>query len=76
MAAKIITFNGMTRHDLPPDRILEEAKGELEGCLILGFDKEDRFYFASSYADGGLLLWLMEACKAELMSAPMSVFED
>ena len=66
--AKIIPFTGITQLDFPPDRILEKAMGELEGVVILGYDKENREYFASSYADGGTVLWLMERCKNRLMN--------
>lgn len=65
--AEVINFTGITRLDLPPDRILEGAKGKLKGVLVLGYDENDEFYAASSYADGGVVLWLMEHCKYELM---------
>jgi hypothetical protein len=36
---KIIPFTGISRLDLDPDQILDRAKGELEGVVIIGFDK-------------------------------------
>ncbi len=64
---KVIDFNGITKIDLDVDRVLEKTKGELEGIIILGYDKEGNEYFASSYADGGDVLWLLERCKLKLM---------
>lgn len=61
-------FNGITRLDLPAERVLTEALGSgMEGVVILGYTKEGEEYFASSYADGGLVLWLMERCKTKLL---------
>lgn len=64
---KVVNFTGITKLDLPADRMLEAATGQLEGVVILGYDKEGKEYFASSYADGGTVLWLMERCKAKLL---------
>lgn len=64
----VVNIGGITRLDLPPDRILEETKGRLEGVVIMGWDKEGNQYFASSYADGMEVLWLLESCKRTLMN--------
>lgn len=64
---KVISFTGITKLDLPPDRILESAMGKLETVLILGWDKDGNEYFASSAADGGTNLWLMERLKKQLL---------
>jgi hypothetical protein len=70
MTAKIIPIGCITRLDLNPDDILERAKGQLEGVVIIGFEKDDgALYAASSYADGGTVMWLLEACKKALMEA-------
>lgn len=63
----IIRFPGVTRLDIDPDMVLQEAIGKLEGAVIAGTDKDGNHYFASSYADGGETLWLLEACKKRLM---------
>ena len=65
--AKVLPLNCVTSLDLPVDRILESAKGKLEGCVILGYDVDGEQYFASTYADGGTVLWLLENCKLALM---------
>ena len=61
-------WRGITRHDLPPNRILKAAiDADLKCVLILGFDKEGEEYLASSLADGGDAMWLMERCKMRLL---------
>lgn len=66
MTAKIIPFTGITKLDLDADQVLECAKGELEGVLVIGFRCDGELYAASSYADGGTVLWLMEGVKRKL----------
>ena len=65
--AKIIHFTGITKLDLPPDQILEAAVGKMEGVVIMGWDAQGNEYFASSYADGGTVLWLLERLKKHLL---------
>jgi hypothetical protein len=56
----------ITRLDLPADRILDAAKGKLESIVIAAFDSDGNEYFASSVADGGTALWLIERFKKRL----------
>ena len=65
--SNVIPFSGVTKLDLNPDIVLEEAKGKLEGFVIAGHDKEGNEYFASTYADGGDVLWLLERMKFRLV---------
>ena len=64
---KVVDFGGITKLDLSPERVLAMAEGHLEGVVILGYDKDGEEYFASSYADGGEVLWLLERCKIRLL---------
>lgn len=64
----VVNFTGVTKLDLPPDRMLESAVGKLEGVVLLGYTKDGEEYFASSYADGGDMLWLLERAKKALLS--------
>lgn len=69
MSDNVIPFNGVTKLDLPVDRILEGAKGQIEGGVVLmGYTPEGSIYFASSMADGGEVLWLLEQCKIALLT--------
>lgn len=65
--AKVIPFTGITKLDMPPDQVLDAAIGKLEGVVIMGWDKDGQEYFASSYADGGTVLWLTERMKKMLL---------
>ncbi len=67
----VITFNGITRLNLPADRILDDAKGRLDSVVIMGYDREGEEVFASSIADGGSVLWLLEQCKLKLLKVPI-----
>ena len=67
----VIDIGGITRLDLPPDKILEKAIGQLDSVVIMGYDKEGEEVFASSIADGGSVLWLLEQCKLKLLKVPI-----
>lgn len=66
----VIKFTGVTRLDLTPERVLDAAKeSRLGGVVVMGFDEDGEFYAASSYADGGTVMWLLEKCKHSLLGA-------
>ena len=64
----VIPFTGITKLDLDPDMVIEQIKGKLEGVVIMGYTKDGEEYFASSYADGGDVLWLLERMKLRLLN--------
>jgi hypothetical protein len=66
--SNVIQFSGITKLDLDPDTVLENTKGKLEGVIIIGYDHMGVEYFASSYADGGDVLWLLERMKMRLLN--------
>lgn len=66
--SNVIPFNGITKLDLDPDIVLENTKGKLEGFVICGYDHMGIEYFASTYADGGDVLWLLERMKLRLLN--------
>ena len=65
--SNVVELGCITRLDLPPDRILNKAIGKLDAVVIVGWDKEGDFFFASSYASGPESLWLLEKAKKELL---------
>jgi hypothetical protein len=66
--AKLFKLDCLTRHDLDTERVLLGAiHADLEGVVVMGYDKEGGYYFASSYADGGTCLWLVEKLKMKLL---------
>lgn len=66
--SNVIPLGNITKLDIPADRVLESAKGQMQGVVVMGWDNEGEPYFASSIADGGDVLWLLESCKANLLS--------
>ncbi len=69
MSDNVIPIGGLARLDLESDQVLEEAKGVFDGVVLMGWDKNtDKLYFASSIADGGDILWLLEQCKHVLLN--------
>jgi len=65
--AVIIPLGNVTRLDIPADRVLQAGIGKLDGVVIMGRQTNGEYYFASSIADGGTVLWLMEKLKLKLM---------
>jgi len=65
----VIEIGGITKLDIDPDKVLKNAIGELEGVVIVGYDKDGEEYFCSSYADGGTALWLIKRLEMQLLSS-------
>ena len=70
LMGKVIALNNVTRLDFPPNRILDAARDELDSVVLLGYSTTGEEYFASSLADGGDVLWLLERCKTALLAMP------
>lgn len=67
----VIDLGVITTLDLNPDRVLEAAKERLEYVVIVGFDKDGDFYFASSRSDGGDCIWVLEMAKKQLLEVEL-----
>jgi len=68
MADNVIPLGNITRLNLPTERVMDECKGHCsDGVVIIGYDDDGDFYFASSIADGGSVLWLLEQAKLKLL---------
>lgn len=65
--SNVIPFNGITKLDLDPDMVLENNKGQFKGLILIGLNEDDEEVFASTYADGGTVLWLLERMKLKLL---------
>lgn len=64
----VVGTGAPSRLDLPPKRVLAAAeRAELNEVVVIGFDADGEFYFASSQADGGDVLWLLEMAKKKLL---------
>ena len=73
--ADVVPIGCITRLDIPAERVLRAAleRGNgtpgaaLKDAVVLGFDEDGDFYFASSKADGGAVLWLMALAQKRLL---------
>jgi len=64
----VLLFNGVTTLDFPAELMLKKAMdADLESVVILGYRKDGEGFYASSIADGGTVLWLLENCKKALL---------
>jgi hypothetical protein len=60
----------VTSLDVPCERLLTAAlESTLQKVIIIGTDAEGEFYFASSTADGGDVLWWLEIAKRKLLGS-------
>lgn len=67
--AQLLRWHGITRLDLPPERILDAAQADDLRCVVvLGYKADGSEYFASSLADGADVLWLLERLKLQLLT--------
>lgn len=66
---RLIPLGNVTKLDLPVDRVLDGAMGRMKSVVLMGYDEDGDLYFASTYANGGEVLWLLEKCKMALLDA-------
>jgi hypothetical protein len=60
----------VTSLDIPAERVLQAAiDAGVTDIVLAGYDADGTEYFASSMADGGDALWLLERCKKRLLDA-------
>jgi hypothetical protein len=64
--SNVIILPVITKLDVPAERILDSAR-HLKSVVIAGYDEEGNEWFASSLADGGDVLWLVERFKQALL---------
>ena len=57
----VVELGMVTSLDIPPERVLRNAVGQrVDSAIVIGYDEDGEFYFASSKADGGAVLWLLD----------------
>lgn len=66
--SNVIRLPCVTTLDINPDDVLEGAIGNLKEVVVLGYDHDGAEFFASSKADGGTVIWLMERLKHRLLT--------
>ena len=58
----------VTTLDVDAERVLKSAlQSNLKGCIVIGTDLDGKPYFASTWADGGDVLWQMKIAELRLM---------
>lgn len=68
LVPKVVSLPVVTTLDLRAERVLTAAlAADLQGCVVVGQNANGELYFASSFADGGSVLWWMEKAKKALM---------
>ena len=68
--SNVIEPSFITKLDIPTERILRKAQeASLGTVVVVGWCEDGEFYFASSVADGGDTLWLLEMAKKKLLEA-------
>ncbi len=73
MAADNVKFlRTLTFGDIPPDRVLDEAKGTSEHVLVIGIQPDGELYAASSAGDCRVVLWMCEQFKMNLLNGHYS----
>jgi len=67
--AQVIRWQGITKLDLPVDRIVDASRdADLSVIVVLGYRKDGTEYFASSVSDGADVVWLLERAKHKLLT--------
>ena len=68
---EVVDLKVITRLSLDPKRVLAKAlDAGLKRVIVIGIDSDGDEYFASSEADGGIVLWDMERMKMRLLRMP------
>ena len=65
---EVVELGCETTLEIPPDKVLKAAVGNLDQVLVLGYDKNGDEYFAASMANRAHVLWLMERLRLGLLS--------
>jgi hypothetical protein len=66
--SNVIDLRVITKLDVSAEKVLNAAlEAKMNAVVVIGWDEDNEFYFASSKADKGKILWLLEMAKKELM---------
>lgn len=65
--AKVVLFTGKTTLPLPPDQVLDQAKGQFTEVVVVGLHEDSELDVRASGANLPGILWLLELAKAEIL---------
>ena len=64
----VVPLDIVSSHDIDPQRVLVNALNKrLTNVVVLGYRADGDEFFATSYADGANLLWLLKRGEHRLM---------
>jgi hypothetical protein len=70
MNDNVVDFPGPTTVDIPPNQVLQKAiEADLASVIVVGVDKDGKFYLAMSNASIPECGWQLEIAKTILMDA-------
>jgi hypothetical protein len=65
---EVVDLPIVTKLDLDPQRVLQKALAAgMTEVVIVGFGPDGEFFFSSSKADAGAVIWHLEMAKKKLM---------
>lgn len=74
---EVVRGGFITSQNSRPDGVLEgAAEYGLTEVVIVGFDKDGDFYFASSQANSGDVIYLLERAKYNLLKTEDYIMEN
>lgn len=66
--SNVIELPVITSLPIPCERILNKAiAADLKEVMVIGTNPDGSYFFASSFSDGGNVLWLLEKTRIEIM---------
>lgn len=76
MTDNVVPLNGLTRLDVPADRVLSSAiDAGLKSAVVIGWTEDGKTYFASSLADSAEIIYLFERSKHDLLKMEDEIWE-
>lgn len=65
----VVYLHQETYGEIPPDRVLTAAIGKLKTAIVIGYDLERGYYFASSTGDKQTILWLTQMMSNNILGS-------
>lgn len=66
--SNVAVLNMVTRLPIPTERVLSSAlENGMDTVVVIGWDNNKDFYFASSEPSGPEVVWLLEVAKKRLI---------
>lgn len=66
--SNIIELGGTTKGSISPNKVIQAAQEACKMAVIIGYDNDGEFYFASTSADAREVLWLLEKAKKQILT--------